>query len=378
MNVRQMEIVQDKDKLKVDLQQVLMKYKTIKKWAYILHDKDDTRPHYHIYVNFGGNVVSSKDVANWFQLGYTDKDGIEHSGEQFIEKVKGRSADMLMYLTHQNDSQQNKHQYSPDEVHANFDFKTEIQNAKILGDFNKYSYAQQLEYIKKLPISEQSSAYSKLTNLWKLHCQWLSLHNDRKIDVVFICGKGGTGKTYYAKKLLKSLNYDFCVSSSSNDPFQDYMGQKAIILDDFRDRSLNNFEDLLKLLDNNTASSVKSRFTNKVFNGEMIVITSSVPLCYWYKSGFGIRLEDFQQLYRRIGCYVVVTTEEITVYNEIDNNGKPCGLGRSFKNELAGIKKIEKQKTDFASMFEKICENVDLPDNAQLTYFKGLSTEVKK
>ena len=39
-----MEIVTDADKLKVDIQETCMKYKTIKQWAYILHDKDDTRP----------------------------------------------------------------------------------------------------------------------------------------------------------------------------------------------------------------------------------------------------------------------------------------------------------------------------------------------
>ena len=48
MNLRQMEIVTDQDKLNVDIQETCMKYKTIKQWAYILHDKDDTRPHYHI------------------------------------------------------------------------------------------------------------------------------------------------------------------------------------------------------------------------------------------------------------------------------------------------------------------------------------------
>lgn len=56
MQLRHMEIVQDADKLKVDIQQTCMQYKTIKQWAYILHDKDDTRPHYHIYLNFHPSV----------------------------------------------------------------------------------------------------------------------------------------------------------------------------------------------------------------------------------------------------------------------------------------------------------------------------------
>ena len=38
MVLRQMEIVTDAGKLKVDIQETCMNYKTIKQWAYILHD----------------------------------------------------------------------------------------------------------------------------------------------------------------------------------------------------------------------------------------------------------------------------------------------------------------------------------------------------
>ena len=85
MNLRQMEIVTDADKLKVDIQQTCMQYKTIKQWAYILHDKDDTRPHYHIYLNFMPNTCDTALVAKWFNLGWMDENGKEHSGENFID-----------------------------------------------------------------------------------------------------------------------------------------------------------------------------------------------------------------------------------------------------------------------------------------------------
>lgn len=101
------------------------------------------------------------------------------------------------------------------------------------------------------------------------------------------------------------------------------MGQKAIILDDLRDKSFE-FEDLLKILDNNTSSSVRSRFSNKVFNGEMIVITSSVPLVYWYKDYQYSKYDELNQLYRRISCYVQMTESEITVYEELDKFGQAC------------------------------------------------------
>lgn len=362
-NLRQMEIVTDANKLKVDIQATCMQYSTIKKWAYILHDKDDTRPHYHIMLHFGGASVDTKQVAKWFNLGYVDNDGKEHTGENFINKVKGRWTDAVLYLTHGNDSQKNKYQYSPKEVHANFDFETEIKSAEIIGDFEHYSYAQMLKYVDTLPVSEKASTFSRLRKLWELRCQVLALNTDRQIQVVFITGIGGAGKTYYAKKFLTNLGYDFCVSSSSNDPFQDYMGQRAMILDDARDWTFP-FEDLLKILDNNTSSSVKSRFSNKVFNGEMIVITSSVPLVYWFRgrdnhgNHYNFTDKDLLQLYRRISCYVVVTDKEVTVYdNGIDEVGKPTGAGQVFKNELADMKKESKPKMDFKSLFGKFCES---------------------
>ena len=121
MRLRHLEILIDKDKLSVDIQETLMKYKTIKQWAYILHDKDDARPHYHIYLNFYPSFADTKDVAKWFQLGYTDDKGVEHSGQVFIGKVKGCKTDVLLYLIHGNDSQKFKHQYSLDCLQTSFD-----------------------------------------------------------------------------------------------------------------------------------------------------------------------------------------------------------------------------------------------------------------
>ena len=349
MYLKQCEVESRVEYFKGDIQEILKAHKVIKKWAYILHDKDDTAPHYHIYLNFGSSGVDTSQVGAWFGL-----------QESQVSRVKGRATDMLLYLTHGNDSQKNKYQYSPSEVVANFDFETEIKNAQILGDFEHFSYAQQLEYVNSLPLSEKTKAFTQLRKLWELRCQVLALNTDRQVEVVFICGKGGTGKTYYAKKLLKSLGYDYCISSSSNDPFQDYMGQRAIILDDLRDRAFE-FEDLLKILDNNTSSSVRSRFTNKVFNGDMIVITSSVPLNYWYKDYQYRGYDALVQLYRRISCYVKMTETEVIVYDEIDEYGKPVGVGQVFKNELAGKTFERKQRADFKGMFGKICEDADSP-----------------
>ena len=353
MKLKQYEIESRVEYFKEPIGDILRRYKTIKKYAYILHDKDaDTSPHYHIYVNFGNSGVDSKIVAQWF--------GVQESQ---IERIKGRSTDMLLYLTHGQPSQKHKYQYSPFEVVANFDFEAEIEKSKILGDFKKYSYAEQLKYIDTLPIAEKKTAFGTLQKLWQLHCQILTLDPNREIEVMFICGEPGTGKTTYAKKFAKSRGYDCCISSSSNDLMQDYLGQKCFIFDDMRDTTFERFEDFLKVIDNHTSSSVKARYGNKVFNGELIIITSSVPLWRWYRQLQFSSSESLQQLYRRITVYVEITKTDISVYEELDERGRPKGFPAIFKNEIfKEDNALKKKKTDFVAAFGNICEPYTLEE----------------
>lgn len=344
MQLRKCEIMQYVEYLTVDIQRVIKEHTMIKQWAYILHDKDDTGPHYHIFLDFGKSPYEVEDIAKWFEI-----------KPQYVNKVKGKKADMLLYLIHGNDTQQYKYQYDPKEVISNFDYEAEIKTSQIIGDFEHYSYAQMLTYVNSLPVGEKSKTFTLLEKLWKIHCQAMTLNPDRKLEVVFICGGAGTGKTTYARKMLKEMGFDFCVSSSSNDPFQDYLGQKAIILDDLRDKAFE-FEDLLKILDNNTASSVRSRFANKVFNGEMIVITSSIPLCRWYdESDKKISIDSLEQLYRRFSYYIVMDENEIRIYSELDGYGKPTGFYNSFVNDIPRLKAMPKERVDLAQVFGKFC-----------------------
>lgn len=342
MKLKQYEIVTQPEYLQKPLQDILRSHRTIKQWAYILHDKDkDASPHFHIYVNFGKTGVDSKDVATWFGI-----------SENFINKVEGRKTDMLMYLTHSNDGQQHKYQYDFSEVVANFDFKSEIEQAKIIGDFEKYSYAQQLDYIHSLAVSEQTKCFDKLQKLWKLQCQWLSLNSDRNLKVIFVTGKSGTGKTYFARKYMREHELDYYVSSSSNDPLDMYMGQKGIIFDDLRDDAFE-FADILKLLDNNTATAMKSRFSNKVLNCKVMIITSFIPIKYWYKS-VRYSSDGIEQLFRRINVYIQITEDNIIIYDGVTDKGDPQGLGKVYINEVKRLKEAQnKEKLNIFDDFDR-------------------------
>lgn len=380
MYLKHCEIVIDEDKLKVDIQQTCMEYKSIKQWAYILHDKDDTRPHYHIYLNFGSSGIDTKNVANWFKLYFVNDKGEECTGENFIQKIKGKKTDMLLYLTHGQPDQKYKYQYDPTEVHANFDFREEIKKSKIIGDFTNYSYAQMITYIKTLNQKEQIKAYRELEGLWKIHCKYLNLNPNRNIEVVFIYGEAGTGKTTYAKRMLDKLGYDYAISSSSNDPLQDYMGQKALILDDLRDSTFE-YEDLLKMLDNNTRTSVKSRFENKTFNGNMIVITSPVPIHKWYTTGRDFEFDKLNQLYRRISTYIITTAKFIEIYDGVKIDGHLKQMTHCYANHLIKkLKQKDKSKTDLGNIFRDIVyEDPDKKeDEATQVSLPGLIQPLKK
>lgn len=165
MKLKQYEVVTQPEYLKSPLQDILRKYRTIKQWAYILHDKDkDASSHYHIYINFGQQTVDSKDVAGWFGI-----------PEQFVNKVEGRKTDMLMYLTHSNDSQQHKHQYDFSEVVANFDFKSEIEQAKIIGDFENTVTRNNSTIYTRLPFPNSRNVSTVCKNYGNFNVNGLAL-----------------------------------------------------------------------------------------------------------------------------------------------------------------------------------------------------------
>jgi hypothetical protein len=56
-----------------------------------------------------------------------------------------------------------------------------------------------------------------------------------------------------------------------------------------------------------------------------------------------------------------MTNEDITVYREIGDDGKPKGLGEVFKNGLAAKEERPREKTDFGALFGRICEAADEP-----------------
>lgn len=133
---------------------------------------------------------------------------------------------------------------------------------------------------EEIPVSVYSKYKNQLVNAcdhFRQNRQTEMAAGKAPLTVIFIYGPEGSGKSSFAKHYCQKQGKSYCLSSSSNDPLQDYRSQDVLILDDCRD-SVFTYTDLLKLLDHTNRSTTKSRYSNKSFIGDTIIITSYVPL----------------------------------------------------------------------------------------------------
>lgn len=310
MRARMCEVMQYKEYINLEIDDIILILESksmVKDYAIILHDKDEnTKPHYHIAIRFN-NGVEFSNVGKWFGV-----------SEQYVGKVKGRWQDILKYLTHENAP--SKYQYSKDEVICNFDYESakdsgygrreEIINKIVSGEIREYNYYDHISII------EYDKYRKSIENAFKYRIDKIK-GVAREMECVFITGDSGTGKTSYAKRIAEEKGYSVFVSSGSNDPLDDYKGQDCIILDDLRPSCMG-LSDLLKMLDNHTASTVKSRYKNKVLECKMIIITTTLDIDNFFNNVFSEERETVIQLKRR--CNVMLKFDMDYVHNYIWQN----------------------------------------------------------
>lgn len=378
MKLRICELVINADKInKTKIENILKnKQKAIQNYAYILHDKDTYQnekeakennkkigdlksPHYHIYLRFN-YTQDTKHIAQWF-----------NTQDNFVSKIKGRFSDALMYMTHANSS--DKHQYDEQEVISDFDWKSEVTKSNLNKQF-KMNYARLKEInaqiisgeIKEYNIDERinvdeyyvySAAIEKAFKYRVITLKRIK----RQMKCVFITGQSGAGKSTLAKKIAEDNKYNAYISSGSNDILDDYRGEECIILDDLRSDCLG-LSDLLKMLDNNTASSVKSRYKNKVLECKLIIITTVKSIDDFFENIFK-KDDTIIQLKRRCKYHIKIDSKYIytSVWNDVKKKyNEPHIKPNTLLDEFEIKELTEKEEKD--DIYEDLKMNYDKDD----------------
>ena len=294
-------------------------------YAWILHDKDvkdgvPVESHVHVMVNLNGKDYKISDVAKWFN------DTDEHINVNKKRK-KNHWHNMLLYLVHRTENSRHKYQYDPLEVHANFDYikkLEEIENE--IKEYQKTHFVKE-EFHKKLQLIEDGIIQEKnardFFNLyeWYDHQREINLafktyqkfnKEDKDMQVMFISGAPGTGKTSMAKVLAKKYDNDYYEVSASNDMFQDYKGEQVIIINELN-RNSYDITDFLNILDNYNGQYVGSRYSNKkITNCKLMIITSNNKIGELFND---VNNDHLKALQRRISLYILFDYSQGDFYN---------------------------------------------------------------
>ncbi len=339
----------DEDTIKIALS-----HKTIKQWAYVLHDKDvyseadeladpnhkqgnKKPPHWHIVMNCS-NAIEIGVIAKWLGI-----------AENFVDVPKGMGAgkflDCVEYLTHESVKQQElgKYRYDDSEIKSSEGFEWRLKLNK--RNENRAKYGKDLDEKHQMMYDvlytgktlrqcmKDRLLYMEIfEKLQKLRLQYISNQKPPKTRInYYICGNGGIGKGLMSRALARSLypQYDddediFFEVGAKGAPFEGYDGQPVIIWNDRRAIDL--------LTELNGRGNVFNIFDTHPTKQRQNVKFSSICLCntvnivnsvqdyidfleglsggYTDKSGEKHNAEDKGQSYRRFPFIIPLHTED--------------------------------------------------------------------
>lgn len=381
-----------------DIQEGLMKRKAgLKRWAYILHDKDtytehdvpegkaigDKKPrHWHVVLEFT-NGASFDSVAKSFNL-----------PTHLVEKVEGYYGfwDMMKYFTHIDEKQQalGKFVYDLDEIkvsdegvlvdYQNFlDKKLEIPDSiesvleRVRTDGMSLKEAK-----KKLTAMNSTKYFMHLKRARDEYLQNVPLPTHR--TNYYVTGLGGTGKSTFATMMAKSMFPDlsdeecFYIVGDKNVALDEYNGQPVIIWDDWRANTfISQFgrETVFKMFD----VVPKEAIFNKKFGSVRLINSVNIVTAVTsfkdfidglsgnYTDRFGNEhiSEDDTQAYRRFPFFVEVSNENIDVYASHYAIGMINGEHQSYTSILRMYANLREIATSKEGVSDKAIEYVSDP-----------------
>ena len=381
---RTCEIVQQLEYMSQEDVEAGLDHNAVQDYAYILHDKDvhedgtPVAPHWHIMIRFK-RPVQTESLCKWF--------GIKSN---MIGYILGTFGDAVAYLTHRNKPE--KYQYLDEEIKSNYDFKVEVEKALskkkasqrkeeiielirsgIVREYNYTEYITALEYDKFKRAIDNAFTYRRDT-LKSL---------DRHMNVIYIYGGSGTGKTTYAKQLAINKGLSCYISSGSNDPLDGYKGQDCLILDDIRPGDFL-LSDFLKILDNNTQSTVKSRYKNKLLECQYLIVTTSFDIPVFFDLLLDSEGESVKQMERRCTLKIQMNTSTMTtyVYQPVSGKYKKVSILKNPVSEVYNKRDLTDEEcqayVDSLLLPGKEASLADVPPDVALAFEQWNQEEFKQ
>lgn len=361
-------------------------HKGIVEWAYALHNADpytqqecdryikehngeqpswtvgDMKPpHWHIVLHFR-NQSDTATVAKWFGI-----------TENYVQVPKGggpgKFLDCVEYLTHENKKQQaaGKHLYSDEEIHANFDFRAELNQRaanklEYGGDLSpkdklRYDVAYKGKTLRQCISQSQKLYMDDMQYLKKLRMDYISRQPapTNRINY-YVTGEGGDGKGLMCRAIARSLypTYEsdddiFFEVGAGNAVFEGYDGQPVIIWNDFRARelidALNGIGNVYTVFDTHpTRQRQNIKYGSINLCNEVNLINSVQP---WseFLDGLNFNKEDrkHKQAYRRFPLISVLHTSDYDILINkgfIEGDSEQFGQYIEFKNIQGSLRKI--------------------------------------
>lgn len=135
----------------------------------------------------------------------------------------------------------------------------------------------------------------------------------RKLDVTYIFGKTGSGKT---RGIMEEYGYENVYRVTDYDhPFDGYKGQDVVVFEEFR--SSLKIQDMLNFLDGYPLE-LPCRYSNKIACYTKVYLVTNIALNEQYRSVQGEYKETWNALLRRITKIKEYSTSGIVEYSSYD------------------------------------------------------------
>ena len=172
--------------------------------------------------------------------------------------------------------------------------------------------------IKDIRDSFPSQFIRNRANIEKTHYDFLTekyLKSSRNINVIYMYGKTGTGKTTY---VLKKYNYNVFRVTNYKHPFDGYQDEQVILFEEFRD-SLP-ISEMLNYLDKHP-TKLKARYQDRVACYTKVYIVSNWNFATLYKKEQKLDKNTYDAFKRRI--HFIGTVDQVKEYErKLENDSE--------------------------------------------------------